>query len=387
MPFGWVAGAVAVAGAVQADSARKSANKATDSQERIAGQQLDMSKEQLDWAKKQYADEAPARLAAEKRAQEVSDASLTGMKYAMDQAKEAEAYNKTTFRPLEQSIVSEAQAYDTPERRAAQIQAAETGVDSSLALTRQANERALARSGVAPGSTRMAALMEDSAISGAKVRAGAGYAAGQQVEQQGFARKMDAASLGRGLASAQATQQGIATTSGNASVGAGMSGLNATESGKGNVNTGYAGAQNGLASAGGMYAGIAQSFRKQEQAGYDTMASAGNMYAQYKSDEEVKSGTGKPADTKKALQEIVDTPVEDGWRYDPAKGGPDDGGKKHIGPMAQQVQRISGNDAAPEGKAISIVDEMGRMRAAIQELAKDQGKKQSRKSKSKEVMA
>lgn len=374
MPFGWVAGAVAVSSAYSSYKAGKSADKATDAQERIAGDQAALSREALDWEKQKYADEAPARAEAAATAKKVSEAQLTGMQLAMDQAKDYDTYNKTTFRPVEQQLVADATAYDTPMRRAAAAESAMAGVDSSAAEINAARNRELGRAGVAPGSAKALALAQDSAVAQSKVRAAAGTAAVNNVEAQGVARRMDAASLGRGLPSAQATQQQIATQAGQASAGAGMQSLLATQSGKGDVAQGYGIAQGGLSSAGGMYAGIAKTYNQQaaqyaQQAGDAVTMGVKNGWF---SDEDIKSDTGKPADTKKALQEIVDTPVEDGWRYDPAKGGPDDGGQKHIGPMAQEVNRVSGEQAAPGGKVISAMDEMGRMRAAIQELAKRQ---------------
>ena len=369
----------AVGSAYASSKASKSADKATAAQERIAGDQTALSKEALDWEKQKYADETPARTDAAARDKQIAETQLGGMNYALSQAKETEAYNKETFRPVEQGLVADAAAYDTPERRAAAAESAMSGVDAAGQRIAEAQARELGRAGVAPGSTKALALAEDSAVARSKIRAAAGTTAVNTIESQGVARRMDAASLGRNLASNQATQQQIATQSGNAGVGAGMQSLLATQSGKGDVMQGFGTAVRGNESAGGMYAGIAKRYDNQSaEYGQMAMNLAGGAVKQGQaagwitSDERVKSDTGTPANTKKALQEVVDTPVEEGWRYDPAKGGPDDGGAKHIGPMAQTVNRISGEEAAPGEHAISVVDEMGRMRAAIQELAKQQ---------------
>jgi hypothetical protein len=374
MPFGWVAGAVAVAGAYSSHQASKSADKATAAQSRIADDSTQLSREALEWEKEKYKEEAPARKEAAEREKLLSDKQLTGMQLAMDQAKDYDAYSKSTFRPVEQQLVADAVAYDTPMRRAAAAESAMAGVDSSAAAINAARNRELGRAGIAPGSAKALALSQDSAVAQSKVRAGAGTAAVNSVEAQGVARRMDAASLGRNLPSAQATQQQIATQAGQASASAGMQSLLATQSGKQDVSQGYGTALSGLSTAGGMYAGIARTYNQQAEMYAKQSSDAISMGVQngWFSDEDIKSDTGKPADTKKALQEIVDTPVEDGWRYDPAKGGPDDGGQPHIGPMAQQVNRVSGEHAAPGGKVVNAMDEMGRMRAAIQELAKRQ---------------
>lgn len=74
--------------------------------------------------------------------------------------------------------------------------------------------------------------------------------------------------------------------------------------------------------------------------------------------------------TAKALAQVEGTPVHDGWRCDPAKGGVDDGGKAHTGPMAQRVRQTLGEAAAPGGKSIDPVTMNGRMLAAVQALSK-----------------
>ena len=81
------------------------------------------------------------------------------------------------------------------------------------------------------------------------------------------------------------------------------------------------------------------------------------------SDENIKSGR-KPVSDEAVLEGFRKTPVER-WRYDPAKGGPDDGGAQHIGPMAQSVAK---NLGIGDGRSIPVVDMMGSQTAAIRAL-------------------
>ena len=69
--------------------------------------------------------------------------------------------------------------------------------------------------------------------------------------------------------------------------------------------------------------------------------------------------------------------MHDGWRYDPAKGGPNDGGKPHVGPMAQRVRQTMGEAAAPGGKEIDLVNMNGRVLAGMQALAQRMKKLES----------
>ena len=350
--------------AASASNSRDATRKAGE----VAQSQLALQGEALDWYKQAYADQAPSRLAAEQRAQGISDAQLRGMNFATDQAKELDTYNKATFRPLEQRMVTEAGAYDTPERRQAAAAAAGVNVDMSTALARQAGERNLGRSGIAPGSARALALQEDMNVAQGRNRGGAMTGAANNVEQQGYARMADAVGLGRGLAPTQATQQQIATTTGNSSAANAITGLNAAQSGNQFMGQGFTTALNGMNSAGNLFNSVASNQNQQDQAmlqGIGNIAGiAGNMWAT--SDKNKKKGTGEMAECKAAIKQIDATPVHDGWSY---KGDPKQTPK--TGPMAQDVRASMGEAVAPGGKVIDLVSMNGRMMSAIKQLSKD----------------
>lgn len=343
---------------------------------RAAEANAELGKEAMAWYRQAYADQAPARAAAEQRANAVADSQVAAMDTATTQAKDLDTYNKTTFRPLEQKIVADAQTFDTPQRRMQAAAEAAADVDNSVSATRQASDMALARSGIAPGSARALMVQEDTAGSAVKARAGAMTTAVRNVEQQGYARTMDAAALGKGIASNQATQQQIATNAGTAGVNAGGAALGAAQSGNATMQQGFATNLNANTAAGNLYGQAAQIEQSGQNAMMGLLGAAGSALGYYAgsknvvSDQGVKKNTGRMANTARALAEVEATPVHEGWQYDPTKGGPNDGGQPHIGPMAGDVRRISGEKAAPGGKVINLPDRMGRMEAAIQELAK-----------------
>lgn len=70
----------------------------------------------------------------------------------------------------------------------------------------------------------------------------------------------------------------------------------------------------------------------------------------------------KPANTKSALQEITDTPVEK-WNYKADKVNP------RLGPMADKVQENSPD--ASDGHSVDMVTMNGKLMAAVQELSKE----------------
>ena len=416
MPFAVVGGALGISGAAAAgiaaagigaygaisaaDSNANAADNATAAQSRIADGQTQLGRDQLGFNKQVYSDGADARSSALDLSKRVGAAQLQGMQFATETAKDYDAYNKGTFRPLEQKVVGEAQGYDTPERRLQAAAAAQGDVDQSFAATQAASERDLARDGIAPGSGKAMSLMQDAMVSQAAARAGAGTTAVRNVEQQGFSRSMDAASLGRNLPSNQAVQEHVGTLAGTAATTAGMQGINAQQSGVGNVNAGYAGANSAGNSAGNLFGSVASlnnTAAAQTSSGFNQLGQAVGSLSKNPaatnwmsglfsspaampsqvddlgigmSDKNIKTGTGKPASGKKALAQIAATPVEAGWKYDPAKGGPDDGGQPHTGPMAQTVRRTMGESMAPGGTKIDLVNMNGKLMAGMQELTK-----------------
>jgi hypothetical protein len=225
----------------------------TDGMNQAAVQQAALSKEQLDWAKQIYAETAPQRADSIARANEVSDAQLASMKLNDSISKDYFDYQKGTFRPLEQGIVTAANEFDTPQRREEAAARAAADVEMSLGNVQGQQARQLTRMGVNPASGEAIALSSGQAVEKAKALAGASNKARTDVELQGYARKMDAANLGRNLASNQATSAGVAINAGNASSANGQAAGNITAQGTNIVNQGYDGARSGLSSAGSIY--------------------------------------------------------------------------------------------------------------------------------------
>ena len=222
-----------------------------------AAAQAALSEEQLDWAKSVYAEQAPQRDAAFKQSQDVSNAQLGVMNQQMALAKDYNDYNKSTFRPLEKGIVADAQNYDTQARRDSEAGKAIADVTQGFSAARDQSSRNLQRMGVDPNSGRALSLSNSLDIGQAANMAGAASKARNMVETTGFARKMDAASLGRGLASAQSTAAGLGLNAGSSALGSTGVGLASMNSGNQVMQQGFSGASQGLSSAGSMYGNIA----------------------------------------------------------------------------------------------------------------------------------
>ncbi len=410
-----VSAAGAVAGASAAEDAEDQQHAANQNSAQAAADAKSLGNRELDFNIRQYDEGRVLRDQAAQTSIDVSRAQLASQQQNDALAQEYADYNRTTFRPLEQGIVADAAGYDTAGRRAGAVAEATADVERGFGQAQRGLQRTLARTGVAPSNGgRAGSLMQDAALSKAKAIAGATTGAVRNVETQGFARRLDAASLGRNLPSSQATSAGIAINAGNSAVNNAGAAVNAQQAGIQNVNAGYAGAINAQYGAGRLYGQVADSNQSAANGYSSALGSLGRVAGGYAgrfgmpsfgtvdfglgssafgatnglggqtygdqvvnnpsayigSDENTKTGTGKRANTATMLAQIERTPVDRDWKYDPANGGKDDGGMPHDGPMAQRVQETMGDDVAPGGKVIDIASMNGRLMAGVQELSK-----------------
>lgn len=327
-----------------------------------------LGQDAFNWFKAEYERTSPQRDAAAARDDQIAQAQLEGMQYATQQAKEAAERNKTVFQPLEDKLVAGAQNFDTPERRAQAVAESTADVEGAFGRAQQANQRAIMRTGATTSGPAAQSLMQDAALAKAKMVAGATGAATRNVEQQGYARMVDAASLGRGLPATQATQQQIATTAGNAGVNAGAGAIQASQAGVPIMQSGFNTAQQGLSTAGQLFGQAGQLTSTTRGQDLNFLGNAFNAYM--RSSKKVKKGTGKVTDGEEELEEVMATPVHKDWHYDPEKGGPPDDGP-HTGPMAEDVRAKMGPATAPGGEMIDVKKLTGTLMAAVQAVATD----------------
>ena len=272
-----IGGAIAAVGAVgsisssnaagkAAKSATKSAIAASDAQERVA-------MAELDFAKQQDADNKVRFAKADALTEQVTNKQLAAMDLNTALAKDYDDYSKSTFRPLEQSIVKEAENYDSPEEQERSAGAASASVKQNIAQATEANARAQARMGVNPNSGRALVTQNETAITGALGESGAENAARQNVKTVGAAKRMDAASLGRNLPSQQATSAGLGLTAGTAAVNATATTNNSALSGAQTVGGLYS-------SAGSQFASVSNSYTKVANAATAAGAASAQAWGQ-----------------------------------------------------------------------------------------------------------
>ena len=332
----------------------------------------ELSKESLDWYKQIYAESAPDRAKAAATNERVSNAQLAALDSNTALSNDYANYQKNTFRPMEQAIVSSAQNYDTQARRDLEAGKAMADVNQGFSSARDQSSRAMSRMGVNPSSGRMQAMGNQTAIAQAAAMAGAAGQARDKVETQGYARRMDAANLGRGLASNQATSAGVALNAGNSAVSNAGQTLAQGNQAAAQMGQGWGTAISGNNSAGQLYGQSAQLAGKDSGlmgalggiAGQFAGSAAGSTMLAGLSDKNKKENI-KPVSDEQALKAIEKTPVSN-WDY---KAGAGDGGN-HTGPMAQEVQRNMGDKAGPGGKMIDLITLNGNNMAAIAALSR-----------------
>ena len=354
----------------------------TSGMNRAAEANAAIAKETLDWYREKDALNRPMQDKLANVAYDVAEQQLTSSKANDALAADYADYNKTTFRPLEKGIVADAEGYDTPAKRQAAADSAVAGIDMQMARKNEAAARAMAANGINPGSTRAMSVMEGQGVDQAIASAGAAYNARKGVETVGYARKMDAASLGRGLASSQATSAQVALSAGNNAVSNTAAPINSMNQSTQTNGQGFNTAISGNNSAGNLYgqiAGIQNAADANSNAWMGALGSAAGGWASggFKmptSDKNMKTDIA-PVNPDEALKEIVGTPVST-WKYDPAKMAqegipiPDDATGENTGPMAQDVNANMGEEAAPGGQKINLISMNGKTMAAVQALDK-----------------
>lgn len=326
----------------------------TSRQDAIAADMAKLSAEQWDWVKTQYEAGASDRAAATEAARAVSNQQLKQLELQNSLTEGYAADRENLYRPLEQQIVTEASEFDTPERRAAAANSAVADVGIQAELARQAQVRNQQRMGVNPSSGKALALDSALRLGEATAKAGAANSARDQVETQGYARKLDAANLGRGAASAQATSASIASQTGSSAVNAAQAPNTVNNQGIGVVQSGANGALSGLSGAAGIYG---QSTQTQANASdnsglYSALGNLGGAALFKYSDKNMKKGRAKVA-RELSLAAIRKLPDAETYRYrddSPAA----DGGQVHTGHMAQDVQAAMGDEVAPGGRIVDL---------------------------------
>lgn len=310
-----------------------------------------------------------AQIAAEGFANRQLDMAAEYQKFMLDQAEITNGWAADdrkryvdTFIPLQDDWIAEANSYDSAERKAMAADEAVADVRQQFALGRQQNERQMAAVGVNPNSGRYQSSANRMQATEALAAAGAANSARRIGEDTARSLRASVINMGQGLAVNPGTSMGLSNSAGSTGMNAGMNGIT---SAAGMV---AGGAQTAMQGQNGIMNGLNMQYQNQMNAwsaNQNRIAGIASGLGQVAgfammSSKDYKTAKRKPMSV---LDAVRDMPVEE-WEY--KKGMGDGGGKKHIGPYAEDFQRATG---LGNGKEISIIDAIGVTMGAVQELA------------------
>lgn len=283
-------------------------------------------------------------------------------------ARSQQAWDEYTnyYMPAGRRMAQTAANFDSPQRRALEAEGAVAGVNQQFDAQRQAQQRALGRTGSSMTANRALTLDAASRFANAKAAATADRAARRDVENTGIALTRDVANFGNQTAGLGLNAANVGLRAGNTAAGTAATRQNTYNASLSPTFNALQGAYGAAGGAGNTYNGVANvnlQRNAQDNAGLAGLGSLiGGLGAAFlaPSDPKIKTVHGK-VDGKKALATLSDSKVYD-WTYKPGKG---DGGR-HVGRMAGKGDRDT-----PQGKAIDVVSELGMHHAAITQLAKE----------------
>ena len=326
-------------------------------------------------------------------------------------AQQDRARYEQVFKPLEDQFIKDAQEYDSVDRQTEAAAKAKADVASEAALQRGAQERSLASAGVRPDSGRFAGIDRATGVNEAAVSVGAQNNARQNLRDRGAGMRQQAAGLGQGLTERAVNTMGAGVdVTGQANAqwlqtpGIVNPGFTAAQTGKAQQSDatarGFGQAQTGLAhgahtmatgyglgmegsrGAGNIYSNMHDQnigvWRTQQEVDAANSAGTGDLFGTVigagaklassapflaaVSDKNLKRDR-KTLPEGEALAAVEGVPIET-YRY--KDGVVDSGVQGHVGPMAQDIERVVG---IGDGHALPLQDVIGLTMAAVRDLS------------------
>jgi hypothetical protein len=211
---------MAVGAAYSANQAGKAQDKAIDASLSAADLERQTALDTLDYYRGRDAQMAGLQAEANAIAGRVANSQVALMDQQREQSSEYFNRLKETFWPLEDGLVADAEAYDTPERREEAAGTAMADIDTQMGIATQDKYRTLTSMGVDPSSAKFARSANQDTISLAAAKASAGNSARSAIEDTGWARRYEAAALGKGLASNSTAASSASSQAGSAATSA-----------------------------------------------------------------------------------------------------------------------------------------------------------------------
>lgn len=235
-------------------------------QERIADRNFAMQDQAFNYFKDR-------QVGLDATAEEVTRRQLAMGEETTAQGRDIYNYQKDVFRPVEQSLVSEAMRDSTPEYYEQYAQQAMTQQAGANANAQGQMERNLASMGVNPNSGAYASAQRGLQINNAASMGAVANDARDRAEALGWAKRAEVAGLGKGLVGAGNASYGLATGANNSAFNTTNQ---ATQTAAGTLGTGLQYGQQGLTAANNATNAYTDIYRSQTQAAANSGGGVGS---------------------------------------------------------------------------------------------------------------
>jgi hypothetical protein len=240
---------------------------------------IELGKEWLSFAKDQFAEGNIRQDATDALTKTVIDQQLSTQDQANAWAKEDRARNDTVFKPLQDQMIDQANAYAAPEKQDEAAAQAKTDVATAFANQKMSTSRQMAAMGINPNSGRSEALSRSSDLAGAVSTAGMENSARQGIRDKALALQGSVSGFGTALSGNAINAAGLGINAGNSAL-AGNAGANAQWMNNNSVMTnGFSGGisanQSGAGILNNVYSNQASSVNAGNQANAASAAGTG----------------------------------------------------------------------------------------------------------------
>lgn len=301
---------------------------------------------------------------------------LDSAKTAYQQSQEDRTYalgKRGQYDAAQQPLIDEATSFDEESRGNELYGRAAADIAQQADAARGQTQRQMSRMGVNPSDGKTMEVARKSSMDEALAKAMAGSRAREAAKVEGRGLKTNLVNTLAGFPSQ------AAGLSGNG-VNFGAAGINMTNASAAGVNSGLT-AAGGLAgqmgsNATNMYTAQGNfNLSNQKLANEDPYSAlygmAGSVAGSFLRSSDVNAKTNiRGLRPGAALEAVKAIDSGQSWQYKPDSDAAD-GGQTHVGPMAQDVNAVLGEQAAPGGKAIDLVTLNGVNMAATRELAQE----------------
>lgn len=267
---------------------------------------------------------------------------------------------------VQDGMIKDAADFNADGRQEQLAQKAGEDVAGAVKASEGQLTRTMASRGINANSGAALSAMSGSALTGAMAGASAVNNTREAARKEGYglSDRANSALAGYSTQASAATGAGAGFgTAGLATANAGAAGMNAGFGAAGGMAGQMGSNATGMFGAQGSYKNTQDQISNQPDPMMQLMGGAAMKYAMSDVNQKESICATEPGS---ALEAVKALPVSE-WQYkedSPAH----DGGKRHTGPMAQDVQRVVGEKAAPGGKMIDLISLNGLNMAATKDL-------------------